>query len=151
MSSKNEHADMDDFNVELQDGQKRKFKVNLDYSKTEQTTDYYTAEQSAELSTTTFKKKKQKKSSSKKRNHRVKLLDDQEEKFDNDGDTLMGDGDGKKSFSNSNFLKLNDISDVNFVDDDELQNALSRARKVSKTKRGEDIIRAVDRMNFYTS
>ncbi|KAJ3397085.1 hypothetical protein HDU92_000785 [Lobulomyces angularis] len=70
------------------------------------------------------------------------LEDEDEElnKVDEDGDVDMTSNlpsppMQKSDFENSNAKKF--IDDINFVDDDELQNALSRARKLAQKKREE--------------
>eukprot|EP00842_Homolaphlyctis_polyrhiza_P003733 jgi/Hompol1/4360/HPOL_003594-RA len=102
-------------------------RFSLEYEKTREVSDYYTKEELA-----TFKKPKKKKAKSKALNGRRQLLDDGdgdgEEQRDQQSETSMQvDPQPVARFSNSNIQS--NVDNVNFVDDDDLQYALARARK----------------------
>lgn len=104
--------------------------VTLDYAKNGAIQDYYTQD---EIATTTFRKTKKsgkKKTSSATKNSRRKKTPEPEEQASLE-DTEMTD-DGQAQFSKSN--KASSLEDINFVDDDDLQAALSRARKLAASK-----------------
>ncbi|KAJ3302245.1 hypothetical protein HDV03_005223 [Kappamyces sp. JEL0829] len=94
--------------------------ISLDYDKNKEIADFYTMDEMM-----SFRKSKKKKKSSRKRK-----LDD-EALPDPDGDVSM-EAPTYEKFANSN--KQRDIQSLNFVDDDDLQNALARSRKQANQK-----------------
>jgi U4/U6.U5 tri-snRNP-associated protein 1 len=98
--------------------QLKKGAISLEYEKLKENDDYYTKEEML-----TFRKPKKKK----KKSNRRKDIEQVEE--DDDGDVSMEVEHEK--FSNSNKKA---IDSMNFVDDDDLQNALSKVRSATNKK-----------------
>jgi U4/U6.U5 tri-snRNP-associated protein 1 len=103
--------------------------MTLDYSKTNEIRDYYTQEEESQLSTFKKVKKKDKKKS---RTGRTTRILDEEDEFPVGGNEEEMDT-RPDSFAHSNANAV--IEDVNFVDDDELQGALARARRLASKKK----------------
>jgi U4/U6.U5 tri-snRNP-associated protein 1 len=121
--------------------------VNLDYEKMQEVKDYYTQEELVSFAKPKKRKKKGK--------ARTKDLDDEdmwpasvESSMDvdsnNDETGIKTTKTKMTAFSRSN--ATSNIDDVNFVDDDDLQEALSRARKATLKKqlknKPEDILQS---------
>ena len=107
--------------------------ISLDFEKNKEVQDYYTQEEMV-----TFKKPKKKK---KPKNTRKPLNSSSDtsslniKKDANDMDVdRASDSDHEKEIDYSLSNKNKNLDDVNFVDDDDLQVALSRARKVAAQK-----------------
>ncbi|KAL1925155.1 uncharacterized protein VTP21DRAFT_38 [Calcarisporiella thermophila] len=116
--------------------------VNLSYEKMREIRDYYTKEE-AEM---TFKKPKTKK----KKKVRRKTDDDEDDiPSQNNMDTQINEVNGSHSSTTAPKPRPKaNLDDVNFVDDDDLQQALARARRVANKKRvkkmtPEDIARSL--------
>ncbi|CAG8637250.1 9408_t:CDS:10 [Rhizophagus irregularis] len=98
--------------------------ISLSYDKMIEIKDYYTKEESE----ITFKKPKTKK----KKKVRKKVVDDEDEQTVNDPNTM--EIDNSPSVVTSNQARRQNFDDVSFVDDDDLQQALARARKMATRK-----------------
>ncbi|KAJ3217251.1 hypothetical protein HDU67_008273 [Dinochytrium kinnereticum] len=95
--------------------------ISLEFEKMQEIKDYYTKEEIAN-----FKKPKKRKKKTRLRQH------DTEEDIGNGTESMDLDLRGPIAGSNID----NKIDDVNFVDDDDLQEALSRSRKTAIQKKG---------------
>ncbi|RIA92964.1 SART-1 protein [Glomus cerebriforme] len=98
--------------------------ISLSYDKMIEIKDYYTKEE-AEI---TFKKSKTKK----KKKVRKKVADEEDEQTVN-GPNVM-EIDNLPSVVTSNQVRRQNFDDISFVDDDDLQQALARARKMATKK-----------------
>lgn len=105
--------------------------MTLDYTKTTEIRDYYTQEEEQELNAS-FKKVKRKDKKKSRPGRSTRIVDEDE-------DFAGGNRDGNEmdtrpdSFAYSNATAS--IEDVNFVDDDDLQGAIAKARKVAEKKK----------------
>ncbi|GBC04195.1 hypothetical protein RclHR1_05560015 [Rhizophagus clarus] len=98
--------------------------ISLSYDKMIEIKDYYTKEES-EIA---FKKPKTKK----KKKVRKKVVDDEDEQTVNEPNAM--EIDNLPSVVTSNQARRQNFDDISFVDDDDLQQALARARKMAAKK-----------------
>lgn len=105
--------------------------MNLDYSKNNEIRDYYTQEEQEAMSTS-FKKVKRK-DKKKSRSGRATRIVDEDEDF-------AAPAEGEMDTRPDSFVHSNvnaSIEDVNFVDDDDLQGALAKARRLAEKRKAK--------------
>ncbi|KAK9768601.1 hypothetical protein K7432_000663 [Basidiobolus ranarum] len=105
--------------------------VTLSFDKMNEIQDYYTAEEVA----VTFKKPKKKKKKSTRRKADLDFLDDSNEKNKNENDMDLDSNAPTPSTTN----RYTNLDDVSFVDDEDLQQALARARRLAVKKQKRSI------------
>ncbi|RUS29059.1 SART-1 protein, partial [Jimgerdemannia flammicorona] len=116
--------------------------VNLSYDKMKEIKDYYTKDEAD----VTFKKPKRKKKVRKK-------AEDQEPIDDTIGTDAAENNDGLAPMEEDDREPLANQAEVSFVDDDDLQQALARARRIANKKKEvvrlsvEDIMRTASRIH----
>lgn len=102
--------------------------VDLNYNKMQEINDYYTKEEMV-----SFKKPKKKKKKKNSRRRRELL---EEDTIDNEGDNIMQDAQEQKPIEKYSYSNITtNIEDVNFIDDDDLQVALAKARRTNTKKK----------------
>ncbi|KAI9016759.1 SART-1 protein [Hyaloraphidium curvatum] len=107
--------------------------TNLEYTKMNEIRDYYTQEEQ-EQQQASFKKVKKKEKKRDRATRTTRILDEDDGLADGaaNGDSMETDA-KPEAFSRSNATAS--IEDVNFVDDDDLQGAIARARRLAEKKK----------------
>ncbi|KAI8895243.1 SART-1 protein [Globomyces pollinis-pini] len=117
----------------------RKGAVSLEYDKTQEVMDYYSKD---ELLAFRKPKKKKKKKESRKKTHNDDEIDaNGNEQCMNDDAMEVDEKPNHEKYSNSN--KTTEIDSMNFVDDDDLQQALSKTRSKNLKTNIHDLLQKV--------